>query len=436
MDALRRPAGQSVLLLAARLAGAGLVFATQAAIARAWGPAALGEYLLIMAAVNLIAFTMPLGFNVIGSYFAAHYAAIRNRRRLSFFLLRAWRNVAVTALAFVLAWPMLSGVPGETIAVVRDVWLPLTILATATAIVFVNGAVLVGLGFPLAGFAADVVFRPLVMMAGFVAVLACSGPTPNVEGLIRLIAAGFACVALVHTGIAVVAVRRIPDAAEEGSDESRRWWRFAPPWIVYALATDFYFDIDLVLLSYLMNREDLAVFGVCARIFALVSFGIGAIYSIATPVIVAAEAERDAEGLARRLGDANLLAAIFGAAACLGSLLAGPFLLRLFGEAFVAGAQPLALMCLGLTLRAAMGPASLVLSIHDRPYAGLPATALGLAALVFANALLVPRFGLTGAGIAAVVSMTVWSAALWLTALRCTRLDVSIFPLMRRAFRS
>ncbi len=92
-------------------------------------------------------------------------------------------------------------------------------------------------------------------------------------------------------------------------------------------------------------------------------------------------------------------------------------------------------MCLGLAIRAVMGPAALALSLHDRPYAGLPAVLLGLAILPVGNMLLVPAYGLMGASIAAVVSMTIWSVALWLTALSCTKVDVSIFPSMRRALR-
>ena len=77
-------------------------------------------------------------------------------------------------------------------------------------------------------------------------------------------------------------------------------------------------------------------------------------------------------------------------------------------------------------MRSVFGPASLVLSIHDRPYASLPAVAASMASLVVANLALVPPFGLMGAALAALLAMTVWSAALWFTALRVAGVDVSI----------
>ena len=87
-------------------------------------------------------------------------------------------------------------------------------------------------------------------------------------------------------------------------------------------------------------------------------------------------------------------------------LLGGPLVLMLFGPEFAAGAVPLAVLCLALVVRSALGPAALVLSIHDHPYASLPAIGLGLGTLVVANLLLVPRFGLMGAAVAALVAIT------------------------------
>ena len=75
-----------------------------------------------------------------------------------------------------------------------------------------------------------------------------------------------------------------------------------------------------------------------------------------------------------------------------------------------------AVLCLALCVRSLFGPAALVLSIHDRPYATLPAIGLGLGILVGANLLLAPAHGLMGAAVAALAAQTFWSAAMWLTA--------------------
>jgi hypothetical protein len=60
---------KSGALFSARMAGAGLMFLVQAAIARWWGSDVLADYLLLISAANIAAMVMPLGFQTIGSYF-------------------------------------------------------------------------------------------------------------------------------------------------------------------------------------------------------------------------------------------------------------------------------------------------------------------------------------------------------------------------------
>ena len=93
MDLRRRLLSQSTVIFAGRLFGAGLVFLAQAAIARYWGAEILGEYLLIIATVNIIGVVMPLGFETIGTYFAAEYRAKGEGRLLRGFMLRAYGHV-------------------------------------------------------------------------------------------------------------------------------------------------------------------------------------------------------------------------------------------------------------------------------------------------------------------------------------------------------
>jgi O-antigen/teichoic acid export membrane protein len=92
----------------------------------------------------------------------------------------------------------------------------------------------------------------------------------------------------------------------------------------------------------------------------------------------------------------------------------------------------MSVLCLALIVRSVFGPASVVLSIHDRPYASLPSIALGMATLVVANVVLVPPFGLMGAAAAALLAIGLWNVALWYTALKSAGIDVSIFSRLRR----
>jgi O-antigen/teichoic acid export membrane protein len=257
-------------------------------------------------------------------------------------------------------------------------------------------------------------------------------PDQQFAGLIWMIAVGFLGIAVVHFFYVAKVVRSEVEAELPARPrEARRWWRFALPWVIIVLATDFFFDLDLLMLAGLMSKEELAIFGVCTRIFALVSFGVTAVYAVTLPDMFESEANSDRAGFIRKVGDANLVASIFAAVMFVGIAVAAPLALMLFGPAFAVGHFPLTVLSLALAIRALFGPAALMLSIHDRPYATLPAVIVGTVTLVVANLVLVPRMGLTGAAAAALLAQGVWSFSMWFTALHVAKVDVSILPRLR-----
>lgn len=425
-------ASQSTIIFGGRLFGAGLIFLVQAFIARIWGPAILGEYLLIIAAVNLIAVAMPLGFQTVGTYFAAEYRAKNDRRQLTAFLMRAYGHVVLAFVVLLVAGPLLLTFVGPAGGVVAGHFVPVLLLALATALVYVNGGVLVGLKRPFAGFFADGIFRPMVVLGTFlICAMVFDAPVAGFNAMLWAIAFGYVLISAVHFVFVVVTVRRISDKAEVRENEWPRWWRFAAPWVLITLATDFFFDIDLLLLANQLSHEELAIFGVCTRIFSLVSFGVAAVYAVTLPDMFESEANADRAAFHRKVGEANLVASLVSVGLFVLVVIGGPFALLLFGDGFTAGAVPLAILCLALVVRSAMGPASMVLSIHDRPWASLPAVILGMGTLVIGNWLLVPALHLVGAAMAAIIAISAWSVALWLIAFRTAGIDVSILQWFR-----
>jgi O-antigen/teichoic acid export membrane protein len=419
-------------IYAGRLSGAALIFVAQAAIARFWGAEVLGDYLLIVATVNIVSVIMPLGFETIGTYFAAEYRARGEGRLLRGFMLRAHWHISGATL--VLYFGGLYALPffGEPGRVLLSFWLPTCIMAVANALILVNSALMIGLKHPYAGFFGDSVFRPIVIILSLPAAALMMAPGQQLGALFWMIALGYLGVAIAHFFYAARIIRMdVESAVPARPREARRWWRFALPWMVIVLATEFFFDLDLIMLAGILSKEELAIFGVCTRIFSLVSFGVTAIYAVSLPDMFESEAKSDRAGFLRKVGDANLAASIFAVVMFAGIAVAAPLALMLFGPEFAVGHIPLAVLSLTLAIRAVFGPAALMLSIHDRPYATLPAAAAGTITLIVANIVLVPRMGLVGAATAALLAQGLWSLSMWLTALHMAKVDVSILPRLR-----
>lgn len=440
MSLRRKLASQSAIIFGMRIGGAGMGFVGQALMARFMGGAVLGEYLLFAASLNILAVIMPLGFQTVGTYFAAEYLARQQGGHLWRFVRRAYAHVAFTAVLLLglgaFFYPQL-GAPG---AILAAHWPQAVLIVLATALVFVNGALLVGLKRPKSGFFADALMRPMLLLAATLVVIAVGNPGGRpLDLLLWISATGYAGVALVHLAFTLKALREISnkgDAAASKSNEARRWWRFAVPWVITGLAVDFFFDIDLLFLSNMLGHTELAIFGVSARIFSLAAFGVAAIYAVVLPHMFEDAAKSDESGFAQKIVDANFTAAGLAALFFVGIGLIGPFMLLLFGPSFLVGSGPLAVLALGLVVRSVFGPGALVLSMQDRPYASLPGVTVGLGTLFAANLVLVPPFGLMGAAVAALLSTFAWSFALWWLVKRHTGLDISIYPRLRNGSKS
>ena len=171
MSLARRLASQSSIIFAARIFGAGFIFVAQALIARFWGAGILGEFLLVVASVNLVSVVMPLGYHTVGTYFAAEYRAKGQRQQMVAFLLRSYGFVAMTFVGLVLIGPIVLDAIGQGQGAIALHFVPFALLTLGTAIVYVNSAVLIGLKRPFAGFFADTLLRPMIVLGAFLVAL-------------------------------------------------------------------------------------------------------------------------------------------------------------------------------------------------------------------------------------------------------------------------
>ena len=428
----RQLVSQSGIIFVARMFGAGLIFLVQAAITRIWGAEALGEYLLIIATTNIVSVILPLGFETIGAYFAAEYRAKGEGRLLRGFMLRAYGHVIVLMLVVTIGGRLVAetlGGPGE---VLLQHWWPLCIMTFGNALVLVSSALLIGIKRPFASFFVDSLLRTLLIIAALLVAWLALTTGDRFVALVWMVAGAYFVAGVSQTVYTLFSVARdVPLETTSRRGETRRWWRFALPWVIIILATDFFFDLDLIFLAAFMEKDELAIFGVCARVFMLVSFGVTAVYAVTLPEIFESGVKHGSAAFQKTVGDTGLVATAISLVILAGLGIGSPFLLMLFGEQFLVGTLPLTILGVGLLVRAVMGPAALALSIQDRPYTTLPAVGVGIATLVAMNLVLVPPMGVLGAAIAAAVSQSVWFIAMWATALRVVKVDVSIFPRLR-----
>ena len=207
--------------------------------------------------------------------------------------------------------------------------------------------------------------------------------------------------------------------------------KYSWPLAFSALFVSLYMKIDQLMIDAFLGKEALGVYTTGINLSEAWYFVPMAIVTSLFPAIMHARQKNPGHYL-KRMHQLYDLMVVLGLSVAILMTIASPFLYQWFYKPeFQAGAFPLTVLSLALAVRAFFGPAALVLSIHDRPYATLPAVAVGISTLVAANFLLVPPLGLLGGALAALLAQTVWSVALWLTALKLAKLDVSVMPRLR-----
>jgi O-antigen/teichoic acid export membrane protein len=192
----------------------------------------------------------------------------------------------------------------------------------------------------------------------------------------------------------------------------REWVAATLPLAAVDLAHTGFNFVDVILLSFFLPPEAVAVYFAATRILQFVVFASYAASTATAPRFAEAKARGDVSSLkALVVRTARLTSAatiLIGAAV----LVAAPLLLHLFGPGFSASFAPLAVLVAGVVIYSAFGPAEDLLNMlgGERLSAAVALAALALA--VCLNLLLIPRYGIMGAATAMAVAFALRGAGL------------------------
>jgi len=117
-------------------------------------------------------------------------------------------------------------------------------------------------------------------------------------------------------------------------------------------------------------------------------------------------------------------------AATLTLALVGHHVLAIVGPEFVPGYGLLIVLGLSQVATAALGPNVQLMTVTGHQMRAVPAFVAGFAILVVLNLVLVPPFGLIGAGWAMVSAVMCWSVWLAVSARRLTGYEITLLALL------
>ena len=177
-------------------------------------------------------------------------------------------------------------------------------------------------------------------------------------------------------------------------------------------------NLDILILNYFVNPDQIAIYYAAVRTIALIAFVHFSVTAAVTSKFVPYYTKGDMDGLKAFFVETRkwtFLPSLIGAVILLAL---GKPLLWLFGPEFTASYPVMFVMVIGLLTRALAGPLQgLMIATGQQNGAAL---ALGVAVVfnVALNFLLIPKFGLLGAGTATAISYCIESLLLYLQSKR------------------
>ncbi|OJF96115.1 MULTISPECIES: lipopolysaccharide biosynthesis protein [Rhizobium/Agrobacterium group] len=164
---------------------------------------------------------------------------------------------------------------------------------------------------------------------------------------------------------------------------------------------------DVVIVGLYLDPQSVAIYFAAAKTMALVHFVMFSVKAAAAPRFSAAMADPDRQQLAVIAVESARWS--FWPSLAVGALvlLAGNFLLSLFGPAFVSGYPLMVILFAGIMAKAFVGPAEAFLTMAGQQKLCVGLYAAALVCNLALNMTLIPLFGLSGAALATAGAMLI-----------------------------
>jgi O-antigen/teichoic acid export membrane protein len=405
------------------ITSAGLAFVNGVLLARLLGASGYGVYAAAIAVVLLMSVPLTLGFDRLLVRDVAASGTTSTWEPAQGLVRRAVQIVLPVSLLAVLtvglAAQVLGFVPAETLPVL---WLAL-LMVPLLVLITLRRAVTQGLRYIVSSQLPDALVRPGVFTVLLLAAVA-AGVALTALGAMALNVASVAVALIV--GLFLLR-REMPVAMRSAKPayETRAWLRMALPFALATAATTLMNQIDVVLVGGIAGAAPAGLYAVATRGAGLAAFGAMAVSTTLAPTAAQLWKQHEPARLQLVVTRAARGAFAFALAVAVVLWIFGPQFLLLFGPEFSAANQTMALLALAQVIDCGFGIGGLLLSMTG--YQSLNFAAIGTAVVVRIglDIALIPTLGAAGAGVAAVVSITILNVIATYFALRRLRLDAT-----------
>lgn len=405
--------------LGLRVGGLGTSFLLGVVLARSLGPAAFGQYGLV---ITLAVLAMTLALLGTPQIAVREFAALAGGQHSGAIAGLSKRLIKATTLASVglAAFAVVAAVVIDQTSL--DIVLPGALSIPFLTLTALAAAQMRGLGAMSLGQVMDILARPLAALILFAAILAIGWPASAPLAL------------WVQFGVAVVAAvvslswlsRHLPQPAADA--RSIPWLAAALPMCLIDLLRQFDGAYGMIILGWLSNDVDLGLYRAAISCSVVVAMPVTILHVVHAPQVARLYRDGDTAGLQSLLSRVSLTATVLVGLITLGCLVLGLPLIRLFfGTVYAGSWAPLTILCVAQLVFALFGMGPILLAMCNRERALTRIYIVAIIAAVATAVALADRLGGAGIAIAQIVSFAIVGGLSWRDGRRHLGVDCSIF---------
>lgn len=406
----------SAFLVSANIA---LGFMVAAVLARILGASGYGVYSLFAVSCSVLAMFTQLGIPKLAMRETARALELKEFSRMH--VLWRWAGTRVIGLSVaaslvplvVLYLIPVDVLPGDPVSYMLGALLiPLVSLGA------LRGAILRGLGHVILGQLPEAGLRNLVLLTLLLGIWYFAFPSTPVMAMGANVTATL--IAFMF-GAWLLYTRTPPEllSAKMDAPIDKTWVKAAALMALSAGLNQINNYADILILGVFRPSDEVGIYRIVYQVSTLAILGLQAVSLIAAPRFAKAHAKADHSALQSLVQLSSRMAVLVALPVALIFFLAGSQILsNVFGDEFETGHRTLLILASAQVVNASFGSIGVLMNM-TRHEADLT-RAMGISACVnlALNFALIPLFGMTGAAISTLTSITVWNSLLFLSAKR------------------
>ncbi|MEO6637643.1 MAG: polysaccharide biosynthesis C-terminal domain-containing protein [Ginsengibacter sp.] len=388
--------------------GIGLVFLSNYILVKAAGADNYGSYVYLFNLVYLLVSFCVLGLDTLMVRKTAIYFDAKKYPAFKGLLFFAFRIILISSLVVAVLFKLIATFSTAGSVVEKIDWFAFAFLSLfMLALTTLAQVVLQGLRKIVWSQVGEKIFRPLILII-VIAIFYYLQHAVSLENILWINVLSIGITMLIALFIYRKTIgQKLKNIKPQYS--AKDWLTASFTFFIADILYNCNSRISIFLLGMFQDQSSIGVFNIAMRISEVISFSLVIVNFVLSPVIAKLYANGDIERLQQLVTRCARVTLLIGTFLAIGILFFRREILSLFGENFISGQDSLIILCIGQFVNILSGSVGLLLLMTGNQRFSIYSLAAGIAINLILNLLLTPKFGITGAAIAATSSLVVWN---------------------------